>query len=123
MKRTPKMQKKYDKYLENIKEKGITPFSENEVIKVFYNFEDKVVGRLLKNRFPYDNLGFTKETHLLLVINNEFINHEKAQKEYLQEYILDYEIIENKPEDQSVKEYRHYHLLKKGINDNQEPNE
>lgn len=119
-KRTPKTQKAYEKYLENIKEKGITPFSENEVIKVFYNFEDKVVGRLLKNRFPYDNLGHTKETHLLLVINNEFINHETLQKEYLEEYTDDYDIIENKPEDQSVKEFRHYHLLKKGIDVNNE---
>jgi hypothetical protein len=114
-KRTPKTQKAYEKYLENIKEKGITPFSENEVISRGSIKEHKLTWRLIKNMFCYDNLGFAPETHLLLIISckdnkvvNKFIRKVKAN-------VQDYEVFENKKNDRSVHEFRHLHLLDKSV--------
>lgn len=113
-KRTPKMQKDYEKYLENIKEKGITPFSENEVISRGSIKKHKLTWRLVKNMFPYKN--YTPETHLLLIISckdnkvvNKFIRKVKAN-------ISNYEVFENLKKDRSVHDFRHLHFLDKSVN-------
>lgn len=115
-KRTSKTQKAYEKYLENIKEKGITPFSENEVISRGSIKEHKLTWRLVKNKFPYDLQGFTSETHLLMIISckdnkgvNKFIRKVKAG-------VKDWEVFENLKKDRSVHEFRHLHLLHKSVN-------
>lgn len=114
-KRTPKTQKAYEKYLENIKEKGITPFSENEVISRGSIKEHNLTWRLVKNMFCYDNLGYTPDTHLLLIISckdnkitNKFIRRVKAN-------LGNYEVFENLKKDRSVHELKHLHLLDKSV--------
>lgn len=115
-KRTPKTQKAYEKYLENIKEKGITPFSENEVLFRGSLKEHKLTWRLVKNKFPYDLEGYTPDTHLLIIISckdnkvtNKFIRTVKAN-------VNGYEVFENLKKDRSVHELRHLHLLHKSVN-------
>jgi hypothetical protein len=113
MKRTPETQKAYDKYLELIKEKKIKPFSENEVVKLIKNEGGYVMARLVKNKFPY--LGYTKDTHLILVINKKYNNYYRFNLDVLKSKNPDWEVIENKKKDQSVPNIRHIHFLKKLI--------
>jgi hypothetical protein len=117
-KRTPKTQKAYDKYLENIKKKGIKPFSENEVIatgSIKMKGEEKITYRLTPNKFCYDALGYTKDTHLLLIVIGATDKTMKKVIQRIAELLPEYEVFENPKAKQSVKDIKHIHLLDKSV--------